>query len=54
MSDFAKVVTKAKATKLLVDGKGTVTGVEYEKAGALTKQMGPVIIATGGFGADFR
>lgn len=51
--NLAKVVTKAKATSLLRDGKGAVVGVEYEKGGQKLKEMGPVIIATGGFGADF-
>lgn len=51
-TDFAKVVTKAKATKLIQDGD-KVVGVEYVKGGQTLKQMGPVIIATGGFGADF-
>merc|ERR1719188_1337757 len=51
--NFAKVVTKAKATKLIQDAKGAVVGVEYEKGGSMLKEMGPVIIATGGFGADF-
>merc|ERR1719399_996089 len=30
-----------------------VIGVFYEKGGQTLKEMGPVIIATGGFGADF-
>jgi len=51
-SDKAKVVTKARATKLIVE-KGIVVGCEFEKGGSMSKQMGPVIIATGGFGADF-
>ena len=51
-SDIAKIITKAKATKLIYK-KGTVTGVEYEKGGSTYKEMGPVVIATGGFGADF-
>ena len=50
--DLAKVVTKAKATKLLTQGN-KVVGVEYQKGGQTLKEMGPVIIATGGFGADF-
>ncbi|CAD7965251.1 unnamed protein product [Amoebophrya sp. A120] len=48
----AKVVTKAKATSLIFQG-GKVIGVNYEKGGSMLKEMGPVIIATGGFGADF-
>ena len=49
----AKLVTKAKGTKLIQDAKGTVVGCEYVKGGQTFKEMGPVIIATGGFGADF-
>jgi len=52
MSDHAKVVTKARATKLITQGN-KVVGVEYVKGGNTLKEMGPVIIATGGFGADF-
>jgi len=48
----AKVVTKAKASSLIFEG-GKVVGVNYEKGGQKLKEMGPVIIATGGFGADF-
>jgi len=51
-SEIAKVVTKARATKLLSEG-GKCVGVEYEKGGEILKAMGPVVIATGGFGADF-
>ncbi|CAD7926402.1 unnamed protein product [Amoebophrya sp. A25] len=50
--EFAKVVTKAKATSLIFEA-GKVIGVNYEKGGSMLKEMGPVIIATGGFGADF-
>eukprot|EP00392_Amoebophrya_sp_AT5.2_P004973 g4982.t1 len=48
----AKIVTKSKATSLIFEG-GKVVGVNYEKGGSMLKEMGPVIIATGGFGADF-
>ncbi len=36
--NFAKVITKAKATKLIQDG-GVVVGVEYEKGGQKMRQM---------------
>merc|ERR1711874_481017 len=32
---------------------GGVIGCEYEKAGITTKEFGPVILCSGGFGADF-
>ncbi len=37
-SDIAKVVTKAKATKLIQEGQ-TVVGVEYTKGGQTLKAM---------------
>merc|ERR1719230_1420766 len=50
---MAKIVTKAKAHKLVCDASGAVTGCIYEKAGQNITENGPVIICTGGFGADF-
>ena len=52
--DMAKIVTKAEVKRLLTDEAGGVVGVEYQKDGALHKALGPVIIATGGFGADYK
>merc|ERR1719407_314802 len=53
-SDKAKVHMKTKVTKLLTDGSGAVVGVECLSADGKTfQEHGPVIIATGGFGADF-
>merc|ERR1719486_1422321 len=51
---MARIVCKAKATKLLTspDGKACV-GVEYEFGGQILQEHGPVIVCTGGFGADF-
>ena len=51
--DRCRIVNKAQATKLLTDDEGRVVGVEYEKGGKLYKEFGPVIVCTGGFGADF-
>jgi len=51
-SDLARIITKAKATKLLMNA-GKCVGVEYEKGGMMFQEHGPVIICTGGFGADF-
>jgi succinate dehydrogenase/fumarate reductase flavoprotein subunit len=54
MTDKARIITKAKATKLLTDsGNKTCLGLEYEKAGLKFQEHGPVILCTGGFGADF-
>merc|ERR1719262_1759975 len=53
MTDKARIITKAKATKLLTTDSNTVIGVNYEKGGVQFQEHGPVIICTGGFGADF-
>lgn len=44
---------KTKVTKLIKDGAGNVCGVECVKDGKTFQEHGPVVIATGGFGADF-
>jgi len=51
-TDLARLITKARALSLVTNGDMCV-GVEYEKAGQTFKEFGPVILATGGFGADF-
>merc|ERR1719453_2131872 len=48
----ARIVCKAKATKFLMNGNICV-GCEYEFGGKIMQEHGPVIICTGGFGADF-
>merc|ERR1712151_426574 len=53
-SDRAKIHLKTKVTKLLTDSNGDVCGCECVSADGKTwEEHGPVIIATGGFGADF-
>merc|ERR1719169_155162 len=70
-SDRAKIINKAKVTKLIVNGSTNsslferteeclhlangahVVGCVYEKGGVETKEYGPVILTSGGFGADF-
>ena len=49
----ARIVPKAHASKLITNGNGEVIGIEYTKKGETFTEMGPVIICTGGFGADF-
>merc|ERR1711992_88642 len=51
-TDRARIITKARAHKLLTNN-GAVVGLTYEKGGVDTKEYGPVILASGGFGADF-
>lgn len=66
-SDRAKIINKAKVTKLIINERPNqglfevagvsngplVVGCVYEKAGVETKEYGPVILTSGGFGADF-
>merc|ERR1711972_236192 len=52
MGDRARIITKACVNKLICNGPAVV-GCEYLKAGATYKEYGPVIFASGGFGADF-
>jgi len=51
----AQVRTSTEATKLITDSNGTVIGVEWKnkKNGQTGKEFGSVVLATGGFGADF-
>merc|ERR1740120_51891 len=51
--DKAQIITKAKAHKLLTSPSGACTGLVYEKSGKDITQKGPVILCSGGFGADF-
>ncbi|KAJ7099825.1 Flavocytochrome c [Mycena epipterygia] len=47
-----EIVKSARVVKLLEEG-GSVVGVEYEAAGSVTVARGNVILATGGYAADF-
>merc|ERR1712190_549854 len=51
--DKAQIITKARAHKLLTSPSGACTGLVYEKSGKDITQKGPVILCSGGFGADF-
>jgi len=44
---------KARVTKLVKDESGAVIGVEYTQGGKTETAYGPVILATGGYAADF-
>merc|ERR1719393_1058021 len=52
-TDKARIITKARATKLLQNQGGDVVGLIYEKGGQEFQEHGPVILCSGGFGADF-
>merc|ERR1712241_385357 len=51
--DKAQIITKARAHTLLMTESGSCKGLVYEKGGSDINQMGPVILCSGGFGADF-
>merc|ERR1711907_416190 len=51
-SDKARIINKAEVFNLLRNGKAVI-GCEYEKAGMAYNEYGPVILCSGGFGADF-
>ncbi|KAF9495282.1 Flavocytochrome c [Pleurotus eryngii] len=48
-----KIIKKARVTKLIKDEAGTVIGAEYTHGGKTETAYGPVILATGGYAADF-
>lgn len=48
-----RIVKKARVSKLVKDESGAVLGVEYQHAGKTETAYGPVILATGGYAADF-
>merc|ERR1719203_1524965 len=51
-TDRARIITKARANQLLMNGSACI-GLTYEKGGETIKEHGAVILASGGFGADF-
>merc|ERR1719220_1689514 len=52
-TDRARIITKANVFKVLTSGSGDVVGCVYRKADAEIKEYGPMIFASGGYGADF-
>lgn len=48
-----RIIKKARVTKLVKDESGTVVGAEYQHNGKTATAHGPVILATGGYAADF-
>ncbi len=51
--ETARIINKASAHTLIRDKQGAVVGVHYSVGGKQFTEYGPVIIATGGFAADF-
>ncbi|KAI9066583.1 Flavocytochrome c [Trametes sanguinea] len=51
--DRVKIKKKARVIKLVKDESGSVIGVEYSHNGKTETAYGPVILATGGYAADF-
>lgn len=49
---MARIINKAKVFELITNN-GAVIGCKYEKGGDTIQAFGPVILASGGFGADF-
>ena len=50
----ARVINKARVFELIRSADGAeVVGVKYEKDGKTLTEYGPVVVCTGGFGADF-
>jgi len=50
-SGQARLINKARVNKLITDASGAVIGCEYTKDGQQHSEFGPVVIATGGYGA---
>ncbi|KAF8893915.1 fumarate reductase [Infundibulicybe gibba] len=48
-----RILKKARVTKIVKDETGSVIGVEYSHGGKTETAYGPVILATGGYAADF-
>jgi len=51
--DQVQIILKAKVTKLITESDGSVSGVEYQHNGQVHTAYGPVVLATGGYAADF-
>mmetsp|Transcript_62601 Transcript_62601/g.164281 ORF Transcript_62601/g.164281 Transcript_62601/m.164281 type:complete len:507 (+) Transcript_62601:76-1596(+) len=51
-TDRARIITKAEVVGLVMNGPAVV-GCDYKKGGSLFQEYGPVIWASGGYGADF-
>ena len=50
----ARMVMKARANKFLKNEQGEVIGVTYSTSEGEFTEYGPVVVATGGYAADFN
>lgn len=51
--DRVKIIKKARVTELIKNDAGVVVGAKYEVKGKAEEAFGPVVLATGGYAADF-
>ncbi|TFK44478.1 fumarate reductase [Crucibulum laeve] len=51
--EHVKIIKKARVSKIIKDESGAVIGVEYIHGGKTETAYGPVVLATGGYAADF-
>ena len=53
-NEKAQIITKPNVKRLLKDASGQVVGCEYsDKKGQTQQAFGPVVVCTGGYGADY-
>ena len=52
-SGRARIICDARVMKLLTNKNAVCVGVQYEFHGTILQEHGPVILCSGGFGADF-
>jgi succinate dehydrogenase/fumarate reductase flavoprotein subunit len=51
--EHVTILKKARVSKLIKDDSGAVIRVEYQRNGKTESAYGPIILATGGYAADF-
>ena len=51
--DRVQILIKSRVTRLIKTDSGDIVGVEFECNGVKQQAYGPVVLATGGYAADF-